>query len=63
MPITGREIQLTPISISRKSLMILEISEYADRARNMLSDNGGDDGNNGDNGDNGGDSGDGGSSE
>ena len=38
-------------------------SEYADRARNMLSDNGGDDGNNGDNGDNGGDNGDGGSSE
>ena len=25
MLITGREIQLTPISISRKSLMILEI--------------------------------------
>lgn len=37
-------------------------SEYADRARNMLSDNGGDDGNNDDDGDNGGNSGDGGSS-
>lgn len=38
-------------------------SDYADRARNMLSDNGGDGGNDGDNGDNGGDNGDGGSSE